>query len=78
MHLSNELLSELTHDEYMTFFAALKDTTVEMGLSATFTTEGLRGVRVDNNSDELIAFALEYLAMLDMDVSADEIKDSNG
>lgn len=72
MRLSNELLSELTREEWDTMFNAIKDTTIEMGVSATFTLEGLRGISIDTNSEELAVFVCEYLQMLGVDC---EMKD---
>ena len=74
MRLTNELLSELTREEWDTMFNAIKDTTIEMGVSATFSLEEPmgKGITIDTNSEELAVFVCEYLQMLGVDC---EMKD---
>jgi hypothetical protein len=74
MRLSHELMSNLNWTDYSAFMSATRDTAVEMGLSMTIHLEGARGIRIDDAPEELVAFCCEYLSMLSIEITPDEVR----
>jgi hypothetical protein len=73
MHLSNDLLSELTSDEWNAMFEAIKETTVEMGLSVSFQIDK-RAITIDSDDEMLACFIVEYLELLGVDVAREDLR----